>query len=34
MASRVDAFHMEDVPTLGFRRTAYEVKVSRRDFLK
>jgi len=30
----IDAFHIGDVPSTGFVRTAYEVKVTRADFLR
>jgi len=30
---RIDAFHIDDTPSKGLRRTAYEIKVSRSDFL-
>lgn len=30
----VDAFHVWDVPSADFHRTAYEVKVSRADFMR
>lgn len=32
--NRIDAFHMADVPSKGFLRTAYEIKKSRADFLR
>jgi len=32
--NRMDAFHMEDMPSKGFHRTAYEIKISRSDFLR
>lgn len=31
--SRIDAFHMEETPSKSFLRTAYEIKISRSDFL-
>lgn len=31
--SRVDAFHMEDMPSKGLSRIVYEFKVSRADYL-
>ncbi len=30
---RIDAYHMEEIPTKMLRKTAYEIKVSRSDFL-
>lgn len=30
---RIDAFHLSDVPSKNYARTAYEIKVSKRDFL-
>lgn len=32
--SRIDAFHMEDVLSKGLKRTAYEIKISRSDFMR
>lgn len=32
--NRIDAFHMEVHPSKGLKRTAYEIKVSRADFLR
>ncbi len=32
--SRLDAFHMGDTISKGLKRTAYEVKISRSDFLR
>ena len=32
--NRIDAFHMEDMPSKGFRRTSYEIKISRSDFAR
>ena len=29
----IDAFHMEEIPSKMLKRTAYEIKVSRADFL-
>lgn len=30
---RIDAFHMSDLPSANYMRTAYEIKVSKRDFM-
>lgn len=32
--NRIDAFFMEETPSKGLARTAYEIKVSRSDFLR
>lgn len=30
---RIDAYHVNDVPSRNYTRTAYEIKVTRRDFM-